>query len=77
MHFLPLQKLLSYDCILYFILNIIFFDEYTQYYIKVKSNLYIDLYDIQWIRYSGIIENCSKLILECPTFEFLGQETGN
>lgn len=42
-----------------------------------KSNLYIDLYNIQWIRYSGIIENCSKFILECPTFEFLGQETGN
>lgn len=55
------KKLLNYDCILCFILNIIFFEEYTQYDIKIKSNIYIDLYDKEWLRYSGIIEELFKI----------------
>lgn len=42
-------------------LNIIFFEEYTQYFIKIKSNIYIDLYDIQWLRYSAVIEELFKI----------------
>lgn len=55
------KQLLSYDCILCFMLNIIFFEEYTQYFIKIKSIIYIDLYDIQWLRYSAVIEELFKI----------------
>lgn len=47
-------------------LNIIFFEEYTQYFIKIKSNIYIDLYDIQWLRYSAVIEELFKINSRLP-----------